>query len=438
MFISKEICTDGVRPDGRCPIIIKVSHLGRNYFIQTSIYIKEKNWDRFEGRIMPTEADYELKNETIDAIFRRISGKIQNFLDNTLDRSLRKLLYAADDSGREERLIDLIRHKMNSVIALNTRRGYSSLLRYVERRFAGGPEVNEIDQEFANGFIESVNRDFSGREATKRLMFSRFNAVISHGRETGLLRQSLKIVLPPCSILKSERNLDICEIQSIFHTFTDLFSRDPDLKNSSTIALGIFVLDIAFQGIAPADLAALRVKDLQYRTITSPSDHADIIRTVSVRTVRKKTGRPVHIVCALPGIESLIQILTAEKSADDYLIPCFNKNKEYSLSQMQNRLANFFNRMAYHLNRALIGSIVGERRITYYYARHAFCNLADSLDIPRYLIQHLVGHRTSVLETCYLRSITPWEQAMLSRAILARCFGTDKTLPPGSDLSRSY
>lgn len=438
MFISKEIRTEGVRPDGRCPVIVKVSHLGKNYFIQTSIYIKEKNWDRFECRIMPPETDYDLKNETIDAIFRRISGKIQNFLDDTLDRSLRKILYTADYSGREERFIDVIAHKMNSVIALNTRRSYSALLRYVERSFAGGPEINEIDQEFANGFIESVNRDFSGREATKRLMFSRFNAVISHGRETGLLRQSLKIVLPPRSILKGERNLDICEIQSIFQTFTDLFSRDPTLKNGSTVALGIFVLDVAFQGIAPADLAALRIKDLQYRTLTSPSDGNDIIETVSVRTVRKKTGRPVHIVCALPGIESLIKTLTAKKSADDYLIPCFNKDKEYSLSQMQNRLANFFNRMACHLNRALSGSIVGERRITYYYARHAFCNLADSLDIPRYLIQHLVGHRTSILETCYLRTITPWEQAMLSRAILARCFGSDKTLPPGRDLSRPY
>lgn len=59
------------------------------------------------------------------------------------------------------------------------------------------------------------------------------------------------------------------------------------------------------------------------------------------------------------------------------------------------------------------------RRVTFYYARHAFCNLIDGLDVPRHLIQHMIGHRTTVLETNYLRKITPWEQAQLSNAILS-------------------
>ncbi|MDE5712469.1 MAG: hypothetical protein K2I16_02435, partial [Muribaculaceae bacterium] len=100
-------------------------------------------------------------------------------------------------------------------------------------------------------------------------------------------------------------------------------------------------------------------------------------------------------------------------------------NKTYTPEQRQDRLANYFYKLSSNLNKALKEENIDRdemgdtRRVTFYYARHAFCNLIDGLDVPRYLIQHMIGHRTTVLETNYLRRITPWEQAQLSNAILS-------------------
>lgn len=117
----------------------------------------------------------------------------------------------------------------------------------------------------------------------------------------------------------------------------------------------------------------------------------------------------------------------AGKKDDDYLLSCFNPSVCYSASQRQNRLANYFNMMARNLNKAVSKYYrqhnLGEsRRITFYFARHAFCNLVDSMDVPRHIIQNMVGHRSSVLEMSYLRPITPWQQAQISHTLLSRYF----------------
>lgn len=82
-------------------------------------------------------------------------------------------------------------------------------------------------------------------------------------------------------------------------------------------------------------------------------------------------------------------------------------------NQRQNRLANYFYKISRHINEC----VPLHRRITFYFARHAFCNLADSLDVPRHIIQTLIGHRTSVLEKSYPRAATLNEQYLISEKI---------------------
>lgn len=143
---------------------------------------------------------------------------------------------------------------------------------------------------------------------------------------------------------------------------------------------------------------------------------------VIANTTRQKTGRPVTIVAWLEPIREVVKALTRSKENDDYLIPCFCKQKVLTPEQRQNRLANYFNKMARLLNHILDEHYAGSDRLThraisFYYARHAFCNMADSLDIPRHIIQRMVGHKATTLEKNYLRPITLWEQALVSREI---------------------
>lgn len=188
-----------------------------------------------------------------------------------------------------------------------------------------------------------------------------------------------------------------------------------------SFALSLFFLDIALQGLAPVDLANIRVGDLKRLEIKT-EDKTELAYILSAK--RKKTGVHVRIVAWDVPIADFIELLIKDKQADDYLIPCFSKDMEYSPEQRQNRLSNYFNRISRHINR-IISREVEEGRIskdstlamsnvTFYYARHAYCNLLDSIGISHSLIQRMVGHRTTVLERSYLRPPSITEQLHVS------------------------
>lgn len=438
MIIIKNINHECVRPDGTRQVVIQIKHGHKAFLLPTPIYTLKEYWDPISQQLSPLAPDYEIKNEIIESVYRRIVGKIQNFLDcvleNNLDHLLANLNYETTLEANEC-FSDLIRDKMKATLSINTKRGYSSFLKYIERRFGAGPVLEGLNQEFANKFIAAVDSDYSGKESMRRLMLSRFNAVVNYGRSSGKLSSALKISLPPYSLLRAERNLSKRELRNIFDAYYTAIVSDPQIEKPETMALGIFIIDIAFQGLAPVDLAHLKIKDLRFVTLNDspdsessegyPSDGG--LDVVMCRTVRKKTGRPVHIVSSLLGIRPFLEALIKDRNDDDYLLHCFRNDMLYTPTQKQNRLSNYFNKMTHHLNCAIskyykAHNLKEPRRVTYYFARHAFCNMVDSMDIPRHLIQYMVGHKTSVLETNYLRSITPWEQAEISHQLLSQYF----------------
>lgn len=465
MIICKELFKDGMLENGYCPVVIRIFHNGKSEIVGTSIFTKERYWDIAGCRLNSHERDHKVKNEIIESVYRRVSGQIQNIIDSILDdkfeeiinpikddedislpesRSMRHKPRASYPENHELFFIDLIDRKVESSVSHNTRRGYEGFRRYIEKRFGDGPSLSDITQDFTNKFIESIDSDYRGSESMRRLMISRYNAVLNFGKDAGLIPRLIKIALPPYYLLPADRNLSGEEICNIFSAFNEAVADDPDIRKRETEALGLFILDIAFQGLAPVDLANLKVKSINFTTVhafdKNPRRYVDDeeyrklydapdnrIRTVTLSTTRKKTGRPVQIIASTLGIERFIHHMIAAKDAEDYLLPCFDPAFNYSPSQRQNRLANYFNMMARNLNRGISKYYrrhnLGEnRRVTFYFARHAFCNLVDSLDVPRHIIQNMVGHRSSVLETSYLRPISQWEQAKISHTLLSRYF----------------
>lgn len=174
--------------------------------------------------------------------------------------------------------------------------------------------------------------------------------------------------------------------------------------------MGDLFLGIAFQGLAPSDLARLRLRDIKTKMLIIDGNEECFI---VVKTHRVKTGVPVNIVAWRNPVVEILQSLMQRKNDDEYLLDCFAKDEILTEAQMQNRLCYYFGK----ISRSLLLPIGKERethQITYYYARHAFCNIVDGLDLPRNVIQKMVGHRLSVLERSYLRGITEEEQAKVS------------------------
>ncbi len=475
MTLSKQLFTSSATVGEMYPVMIRIDHQGRSIWIPTEIQCKSDNWSADSCTISPSDPDFLWKNESIEAQLRRVAGKIQDNLDNFLFHNLEDIIKnicrsvvsleeLSHISGQskffsivqaanynvsagshtyspfEMSFRNLIESKIESMPALNTRRGYRSYMNYFMRKYGDGPKLYELDRNMINKFTLEIQQDYRNRRPTMNLMLSRMKAVLNYGRDNGWISSTVIAKIPAKLMVARDRNLSAASINKIFNIFKISMGEDPQFKMGTTFALGIFVLGIAFQGLAPVDIASLKVGQLKFLTISPPpacnSKHGaeigindfhynEAIDVIIVKTARQKTGQEVMIVAASNPIKPFIDHLIQDKVKDDYLLPCFDKKRDYTESQRQDRLSNYFHKLSKDLNKALETSDVnrddtGEfRKITYYYARHAFCNLIDGLDVPRHLIQHMIGHRTSVLETNYLRKITPWEQANLSRIILS-------------------
>ncbi|MDE5976334.1 MAG: hypothetical protein K2G69_07280, partial [Muribaculaceae bacterium] len=253
------------------------------------------------------------------------------------------------------------------------------------------------------------------------------NAIVNFGKENGTISKDLNVKLPVYSMLHSGRDISKTEITGIFKLLKREMKRDPSLREATTISLALFMLNIAFQGLAPTDFARLKVGDVSFTSLSlynkeySGRKKDAKEEVVIVNTYRQKTKQPVKIVAVSGPVKDILKALMKGKNSDDFLLPCFKTGREYTAEQRQNRLANFFNKMSRVINSELRknGVLFTRTKITFYYARHAFCNLVDSLDIPRHLIQYLIGHRVSVLERNYLRQISSSEQAAISKRLFA-------------------
>ena len=454
MTITKQIYSEIDGSQDCYPVMIKIEHHGLVKWIPTSVTCREEHWDNQKCLVSEEDTLYRIKNEAIESQLRRVAGKIQDHLDNYLSDNLETI---CDNFGKPNfslpggitrakkhglTLFNLIESKIETISTLNTRRGYISLFNYCKTIYGNPPLVESINRTFISDFDLKLRKDYSSRQPTLHLMLARMRAVLNHARENGTLPLSVTFKLPKVPLRPRDRNLSETAIRNIFQLYKKSLSTDPELRRSSTFALGLFVLDIAFQGLAPVDFASLRINQIRIsylfppEAITSGTNNLTIqssdsyeqyepLEVIIIRTSRQKTGQQVTIVASYKPLRQIVDTLMRGKNEDDYLIPCFNSSRKYTPEQRQDRLANYFYKISCQINEAMKHAEIdrdemGEhRRVTFYYARHAFCNLIDGLDVPRHLIQHMIGHRTTVLETNYLRKITPWEQAQLSNAILS-------------------
>lgn len=441
MKISKELFKGKTLADGFYPVMIRVCHRGMVYRVSTSVRCSPKNWNATKECIRTSDPQARLKNETVEMIFRRVSGNLQNAIDEFLDKRISSIVAEASDTPRkapEEEsggdnltFVDLIDKKKDASTRLNTKRGYMCFRRYFQRNFKQGPKLSGINQDLCTKFVGCLEKDYPENSVMIKFHASRFNAVLAFGRRTGLVTSPVILKPPGGKLYKSEsaRNLEPDDLRVIYRIFKRRIDSDPSIEKEETKALAWFMLDIAFQGLAPVDLASLKVGDLRFikipkkvsnlKQITGDEETEQYNSAILIETRRKKTGNPVRIVAALTPVEKIITVLTQGKESDDYLIPCFFKNTTYSAEEHQNRLTNYFNKMSRHLNNAIRKdsatlSITHQGNVTYYFARHAFGNLVNRLDVPIHIIQGLVGHTSSVLEKSYLSYPTVKEQYEVS------------------------
>lgn len=319
------------------------------------------------------------------------------------------------------RLFEAIDGKIRECRRDNTRRGYEVLRNFLEVNCGDIPLVIEAVDNYAHIFAEALQSKYAESPVMRNQLTLCLSGVVTYALREGWLPEGYHMRLPRLSTTRTmhRRDMDPQQLRALRELARRRIADDPLLTQRETYALALFELDYAMQGLAPVDLALLRINMIREMPVQMADGtwHSAYI----VETSRRKTGVPVRIVMDGAAVAPILTVLMANRDHDDYLLPILSDMEPFTERQQMRRIANWFRSRANALNAALATLPAGRRpetRVTYYYARHAYCQSVDKLDIAPHILRRLIGHTPTTLERHYLAPLTLADQLQVSMRLL--------------------
>lgn len=333
-----------------------------------------------------------------------------------------------DDNWRLHRveathkLSEAVAGKIHECHRDNTRRGYEVLRNFLEVNCGDIPLVAETLDKYAHSFAEALQLQYAASPVMRNQLTLGLSGVLTYARRQGWMPEGYRMRLPKLAKVRltHRRDMDPQQLQALRELASQRIADDPLLTQRETYALAIFELDFAMQGLAPVDLALLRVNMIR----ELPVQLADGIwhPAYIVETARRKTGVPVRIVMDGLAMAPIMTVLMNGRDGTDYLLPILSDKEPLTERRQMRRIANWFRSRADALNAAISALPAGQRpasRITYYFARHAYCQSVDKLDVAPHILRRLIGHASTTLERHYLAPLSLADQLQVSMRLLA-------------------
>lgn len=304
----------------------------------------------------------------------------------------------------------------------NTRRGYEVLRNFLNANCGDIPLVAEAPDNYAHSFAEALQQQYAASPVMRNQLTSGFSGVLTYARRQGWLPEGYRMRLPKLAKVRvtHRRDMDPQQLRALRELAHRRIADDPMLTQRDTYALALFELDFALQGLAPVDMAMLRVGMI--RELPVQMADGTWLPAYIVETERRKTGVPVRIVMDGRAMAPIMTALMNGRDCTDYLLPILSDKEPLTERRQMRRIANWFRSRADALNAALSGLAPGQRpegRITYYFARHAYCQSVDKLDIAPHILRRLIGHAPTTLERHYLAPLSLADQLQVSMRLLA-------------------
>lgn len=334
-----------------------------------------------------------------------------------------------DDNWHLQRMA--LAHKLSEAIAGkihecrrdNTRRGYEVLRNYLEVNCGDTPLVPEAIDNYARTFTESLQQQYATSPVMRNQLTLGLSGVLTYARRQGWMPEGYRMRLPKLAKVRltHRRDMDPQQLRALRELARRRIADDPHLTQRDTYALALFELDFALQGLAPVDMAMLRVGMIRELPVQMADGtwHPAYI----VETERRKTGVAVRIVMDGLAMAPIMTALMNGRDGTDYLLPILCDKEPLTERRQMRRIANWFRSRADALNAVLSTLPAGQRpasRITYYFARHAYCQSIDKLDVAPHILRRLIGHAPTTLERHYLAPLSLADQLQVSMRLLAQ------------------
>lgn len=413
-------------------ISIRVYNCGKYKHFSTGVSCKKSNWNTRTCSVSSKDKYYKEKNTLISSKLEEIKKLYSN---NNLSSS--KIV---------SDLYDIIEKKIEDVESYSYKKNFMQLRNYLKEHFENIP-IKDINTIFFNSFIEVLKKDKTEQQQNKLIKL--FNIVYQYGLDNGYITQYTKFKYKKNTIPTNEKkHLNVTELSFVINQYKKLIHSNAIKKSNEDkeiYSLLLYILHIAFQGIAPIDMAKIKIKDLEleivntmnmdFEKLMNDKQYIDEFKNknkkykiVRVNFRRTKTNVMVNAYILLDIVKPILEVIINNKNENEYLTSCLNANKTYTDKQLQSRVSNYYANMTKHLNE-YIQKIAKNynfkiEHFTYYSARHTLTNYLINNNVNESTIKRLIGHKDSTLTKYYFADIDKIEQAEL----IAKIFNNTKRI----------
>lgn len=413
-------------------ISIRVYNSGKYKHYSTGVSCKKSNWNLRTCSVSSKDKYYKEKNTLISSKLEEIKKLYSN---NNLNSS--KIV---------SDLYDIIDKKIEDIESYSYKKNFMQLRNFLKEHFNNIP-IKDINAIFFNNFIEILKKNKTEQQQNK--LTKLFNIVYQYGLDNGYITQYTKFKYKKNTIHTDEKkHLNVTELSFVINQYKKLIHSNAIKKGNEDkeiYSLLLYILHIIFQGIAPVDMAKIKIKDLEIETVNTMS--MDFEKSMNDKTYldefknknkeykilkvnfrRTKTNVMVNAYILFDIVKPILDVLMDGKNENEYLTSCLNSNKTYTDKQLQSRVSNYYADMTKHLNeyiqRTAKNYNFNIEHFTYYSARHTLTNYLINNNVNESTIKRLIGHKDSTLTKYYIADIDKIEQAKL----IAKMFNNTKRI----------
>lgn len=437
--------------NGENPIVIELSHNKKRKIISTGESAKPSNW-LASGKVGSRDARSVEKNKNIKDVYDTLYNRCDEcwnklgLYDFSLICDITKPIIKEkeqsyiDDDVKFTDFYQLIDYKAQTQKA-SSLKNYKQLKNYLVSVYGDTLPMSVINQRWVDVFQSNLAENKSKAQQAKLSKY--FMIVFNFGRDNDLIANKKVNIDKKRTVYKvqGKKALSPIALKTLYNHLTAvLMSHTPERDYKLTYMMHnvcngimIYMLDYFFQGLAPVDLANIKMGDLEIKSSlkekTKNMQPNEIINqfkgltreeqknklkemndndikyiTLPNGLFRKKTSSEAQIV--IPLTQELKQILDfyrykkdgTLKDKDDYLINFLSKDKQRTAKQQVERVAN----CGYFLKSAMLkefekldiaNNILEEfREMSLYTMRHTYITVGLRIGINKEQLANMAGH----------------------------------------------
>lgn len=437
--------------NGENPIVIELSHNKKRKIISTGESAKPSNWLN-SGKIGSRDAKSTIKNKVIKELFDTLYNRCDEcftklgIYDFSLICDINKPIIKEEEQNYIEDNIkfddfyNLIDYKAQTQKA-SSLKNYKQLKNYLKEVYGDALPMSNITQRWVDIFQNKLAENKSVAQQAKLSKY--FMIVFNFGRDNDLITNKKVNVNKKMTVykVKGKKALTPIALQTLYnHLIAVFISHKPNQDYALTYKMNnvcngimVYMLDFFFQGLAPIDLANIKIGDLQIKSKIkekmknkTPNEIINQFRGLSkeefnikmkelndkdVKYIvlpnglfRKKTSTEAQLVIPLKKeLEEILKYYRYKKDGslkdkDDYLINFLSKDKNRTQKQQVERISNCVSFLKKGMlkefeNIDVDKNILDEfREMSLYSMRHTYITVGLRIGINREQLANMAGH----------------------------------------------